>query len=196
MQTHFKVLNIRSYLNFKKSPSSIPSHVKNAMNKRKRFLHLDRIRSNAVNASHIKILNKEINSHFNGVKTEAVRKAAMGGKVNLWKAVKVAKNQNVESIPENLTLGGLPIPEGCAAESFGYHFFDKIRLNVRKTKVDLNNVYNGKCKLIVQNRNFMTKNDVDVRSVVSCVRFGEMSFCLFICAIYDACEPLLDSNFR
>ena len=93
-------------LNLKKSPSSIPSHVKNAMNKRKQFLHLDRIRSNAVNASHIKILNKEISSHFNGVKTEAVRKAAMGGKVNLWKAVKVAKNQNVESISENLTLGG------------------------------------------------------------------------------------------
>ena len=44
-------------LNLKKSPSSIPSHVKNAMNKRKRFLHLDRIRSHAVNAIRIKILN-------------------------------------------------------------------------------------------------------------------------------------------
>ena len=75
------------------------------------------MRSNTLNAAHIKILNKEINNHFKGVKTEAVRKAAMGAKVNLWKAVKAAKNQNVDTIPDNLTLGGVPVPEGCTAES-------------------------------------------------------------------------------
>ena len=43
----------------------------------------------------------------------------MGSKVNLWNAVKVAKNLNIDSIPTNLTLGGVPIAEGRAAESFG-----------------------------------------------------------------------------
>ena len=33
----------------------------------------------------------------------------MGSNVNLWKAVKVAKNLNMESIPTNLTLGGCPL---------------------------------------------------------------------------------------
>ena len=50
----------------------------------------------------------------------------MGGKVNLWKAVKVAQNLNVDTIPLKLTLGeGVPIPKGCAAESFGNYFSEK-----------------------------------------------------------------------
>ena len=55
-----------------------------------------------------------------------------------------------------------PVAEGCAAESFGSYFSSKIKLNVSKAKVVSNRVYNGKCKLLVQNRNFMTKNDVEL----------------------------------
>ena len=57
-------------------------------------------------------------------------------------------------------MGGLPIAVGRSADSFAEHFHEKVKLNVAKTKVVVNNVYNGKCKLIVQNRNFMTEKDV------------------------------------
>ena len=46
------------------------------------------------------------------------------------------------------------------AGAFAGHFNEKIRLNVSRTKVDVCGVYNGKCKLIIQKRNFMTENDV------------------------------------
>ena len=49
----------------------------------------------------------------------------MGGYVNLWKAVKVAKNLNSDSIPTNLTLRRVPIAECQAAERFGGYFSQK-----------------------------------------------------------------------
>ena len=60
----------------------------------------------------------------------------------------------------NLTLVGVPVGPAKVANTFAKHFSDKIRLNVGKTMVNANGVYNGKCKLIVKNRNFMTMNDV------------------------------------
>jgi hypothetical protein len=33
----------------------------------------------------------------------------MGTNGNIWKAVKIAKNLNVDSLPKNLTLGGKPV---------------------------------------------------------------------------------------
>ena len=65
--------------------------------------------------------------------------------------LKVAKNLTVEDIPTNLTLGGIPIATGTAPDSFAQHFHDKVRINVAKTKVNINTVYNGKCKIIVKN---------------------------------------------
>ena len=96
-----------------------------------------------------------ISDYFANDKASKVRSAAMGSKVNLWKAVNVAKNLNCNSIPKNLTLGGVPIVEGGVAESFAKFFHEKIKNNVLKTVINPDLVYNGKCKLIVQNRNFM-----------------------------------------
>ena len=79
---------------------------------------------------------------------------------HFWKAVKTAKNLNVDTIPTNLSLEGTSIAVGQAANSFAQYFHDKVKLNVNKTSVNVNGMYNGKCKLIVQNRNFMTEKDV------------------------------------
>ena len=105
-------------------------------------------------------MSKEIRTTFANLKIGRVKRAAKGGNINLWKAVKKAKNVNVDTIPTNLTLGGTPIAAGQAANSFAHYFHDKVKLNVNKTSVNVNGVYNGNCKLIVQNRNFMTENDV------------------------------------
>ena len=118
------------------------------------------LRNTVVNSLRIKKLSLDIRSYFVNQKITRVRNAAVGGNVNLWKAVKIAKNINSDAIPSNLTVGGLPIAAGQAANSFALYFSKKVNENVQKTNVDINNVYNGKCKLIVQSRNFMTMSDV------------------------------------
>jgi hypothetical protein len=169
----------------------IPSSIKNKLNVRKRLLKLDRERSVTVNAPHIRTLNKEINSYFGNARADRVRLAAMGSKVNLWKAVKVAKNLNLDSIPSNLTLSGVPIAEGTAAESFGKYFSSKIAANVAKARVGEIGVYNGKCKLLVQNRNFMMGHDVRTCMADLKNKRSEGFDRIPVCCILDARESLL-----
>ena len=72
-----------------------------------------------------------------------MNRAAMGpGGGNIWKAVKVAKNLNHESIPTNLTLKGLPIAPGDAANAFAAFFNEKTKTHVQNTSVS-HQVYNG-----------------------------------------------------
>ncbi len=169
----------------------IPSFIKNKLNVRKRLLKLDRERSVTVNAPHIRTLNKEINSYFGNARADRVRLAAMGSKVNLWKAVKVSKNLNLDSIPSNLTLSGVPIAEGTAAESFGKYFSSKIAANVAKARVGEIGVYNGKCKLLVQNRNFMMGHDVRTCMADLKNKRSEGFDRIPVCCILDARESLL-----
>ena len=133
----------------------VPPHVKNKINLRKRLVTLEKKRNSVEQAPRIKLLSKSISDYFANDKAKMVRHAAMGSKVNLWKAVNITKSLNCSSIPKNLTLGGVPITEGKAAESFARFFYDKIKSNVIKTTINPDTVYNGKCKLIVQNRNFI-----------------------------------------
>ena len=55
--------------------------------------------------------------------------------------IKVPQYENETKRMRNIILE-------TTANSFAKHFSDKIKLNVGKTRVDVNGVYNGKCKLI------------------------------------------------
>ena len=92
-----------------------------------------------------------------------------GTKPDIWKAVRAAKDINQEGIPKDLTLAGVRVPVSEIANSFAAHFHDKIKLNVMRTRIRADTVYNRKCKLIVQNRNFMTESDVKILKVVKWV---------------------------
>ena len=77
------------------------------------------------------------------------------------------------------------------AGAFATHFSEKIKLNVARARVNANGVYNGKCKMLVQNRNFMTMNDVkaclsDLKNK-KCEGFDRIP----VCMILDARETLL-----
>ena len=77
----------------------------------------------------------------------------------MWKAVKVAKNLNTDSIPSNLTLAGIPIATHETANAFAKFFNEKLTSHAHKKKVNPG-VYNGKNKFIVADRNFMQYCDV------------------------------------
>ena len=71
------------------------------------------------------------------------------------------------------------------------HFHEKVKLYVAKTKVVINNVYNGKCKLIVQNRNFMTEKDVTECLNDLPIKKCEGYYRIPVCSLYDAQETLI-----
>ena len=64
-----------------------------------------------------------------------LKQAALGPKVNLWKAVKIAKDVCPSEIPQNLTLGGKSVEARNAAACFSKFVDDKIKLNLGKAKV-------------------------------------------------------------
>ena len=102
-------------------------NTKNLINVRKRLLNIDRRNKTCFNTPRIKTLSIEIRSYFKNVKISRVKQAATGGNTNLWKAVKIAKNVNIDAIPNNLTLGGLPVASCEAANSFAGYFSSKYK---------------------------------------------------------------------
>ena len=168
--------------------------IKRKLNKRKRLLRVSRLDHSGAHAAEIKLLNKEIRSYFAGRRIGKIRSIATGGKgnVSLWKAVKVAKNLNTNDYPDSMTLGGVPVAGPDLADAFACHFDTKIRTNVSLARVDLKGVYNGKCQLMVQNRFFMDKADVeeciDMLKNKKCEGYDRIPVCL----IKDAKVPLLD----
>ena len=56
-----------------------------------------------------------------------------------------------------LTTDGLPL--ATILNCFAKHFHEQIKSIANKTRVNIDGVYNGKCKLVVQNRNLVQKND-------------------------------------
>ena len=91
-----------------------------------------------------------------------------------------------------MSLGGVPVADSDLADAFASHFDSKVRTNVSLARVDPNGVYNGKCQLIVQDRIFMDKADVeeciDMLKNKKCEGFDRIP----VCVIKDAKNPLLD----
>ena len=167
-------------------------HIKGKITKRKRLLHYNRINNCSLRISEIKVLNKEINNYFESKRAGNVRKAALGPNTNIWKAVKLAKNICLHDIPLNMTLGGVNVPPADIANAFASFFSKKIKTNSDMASIK-DNVYNGKCRLIVQNRNFMSANDVEIclneLSSKKCEGFDRIPVCL----IHDCRAALLPS---
>ena len=63
----------------------------------------------------------------------------------------MARDLNPDTIPSNLTLGGIGVSPGSAAGAFAAHFSEKVKSNVSKAKIDADGVYNGKCCFLYAN---------------------------------------------
>ena len=108
----------------------------------------------------IRALNKSIRNFYAEKRRIRVRSFETNAKGSIWKAVRMVKDLNPNTISSNLTVGGLNVDPRGIAGAFASYFSTKIKTNVSRARVDANGVYNGKCKLIVQNRHIMTENDV------------------------------------
>ena len=139
----------------------------------------------------IKLLTNEIRAYFTKIRIGNVKRAATGPNGNIWNGVKRAKNLVKDEIPSNLTLGGRAVAVNEVANSFAKHFSDKVKSFVRTSNVDAN-VYNGRNKLIVVNRNFMKKLDVKecLNSLPNkkCEGFDRIP----VCILKDSKDLLLD----
>ena len=166
--------------------------IKCKLRKRKRLLRQDKLNNGHANAIAIRSLNTEIRSHFKNCKISSVKQAALGNGGNIWKAVKAAKNLNHDTLPNAFTLGGVPVATCHTAQKFAEFFHNKVKTAVGKSRVDHNNVYNGKCQLIVQNGNFMTVNDVKECLISLSNKKCEGYDPIPLCAIADAKLVLLN----
>ena len=65
-----------------------------------------------------------------------------------------------------------------------------------RARVNVDGVYNGKCKLIVQNRNFMTENDVRIclgkLNNKKCEGFDRIPVCMLLYAKVKILSPMAD----
>ena len=138
----------------------LPALINRKLNKRKKLLKINKTRKSPVLSIEIKELNREIKEHFDQKRSSMIKnKIANGSTEGLWKAVKIAKNVPTNSLPNNLTLNNTPVPTNNLSNAFAGFFSNKIE--IIKTELNINHVvYNGKNKLIVDNRFFMSKDDV------------------------------------
>jgi hypothetical protein len=68
---------------------------------RKRLLYAYKTRKNPLTRSRLNILNKEIKSYYKNLTSSKVRKSVVPGNTSwLWKAVKVARDQNTNNLPK------------------------------------------------------------------------------------------------
>ena len=109
----------------------------------------------------------------------------MGPRVNIWRAVKIAKNLGPSDIPQNMIFGGTPVLPGFIADSFASFFRERVRSNSERARV-VNTVYNGTCKLIAQNRNYiniydvkMCLNDLTSKKVKDLIEYQPV-FCMIV----------------
>ena len=90
-------------------------------------------------------------------------------------------------------MGGVPVATREIANAFGKFFSTKVNTLLANSKIEPG-VYNGKNKLIVQNRNFMTKTDIRecIYSIKSkrCEGYDRIP----VTAICDARDVLLEPH--
>ena len=135
-------------------------------------------------------MSKEIKCHFYHHKNNLIKnKIAYGNSEGLWKAVKLAKNQCLNDIPKNLTLNGVPVIESNIANTFAIFFSDKVQ-SIKDSLAINRNVYNGKCKLIVDNRFFMSSDDVKLAMQSLKPKNSEGYDRIPVKMLYNACDIL------
>ena len=155
-----KIIPIVTLSPAKMKKNEIPPSIRTKINQRNRLIKRNKVQHTCAIKDKIKVLDRTIKAFFLGNKTNKIRnKIIQGDNSSLWSAVKIAKNQPANSIPKNLTRNNNPVNELDAANCFANFFREKV-ITIKETINVCDNVYNGKNKLIVGDRFFMSENDI------------------------------------
>jgi hypothetical protein len=88
---------------------SLPQNIKNMINLRKRLL---RALSNMATKSRFNVINKLIRSYYNSIQFNKVRKDVIPGNTqSLWNAVRLAKDSNINRLPNTLFREGVEMAD-------------------------------------------------------------------------------------
>jgi hypothetical protein len=135
----------------------VPPNMISELNRRKNLLRKFKINKTMILKEQISSLDKEIKSTITrnkGLQCQEINNNR--NTKSLWKAVKVARNINVNTIPDKLCINGTQIKDSEKAEAFATFFDEKIKsvLNTVNIKEDH---YNGNTIVNSEDKMFMDK---------------------------------------
>ena len=135
--------------------------IKNKIHLRKRLLKtLEKKPSNPLR-DRIKNLNIEIRHHFRSLKTKSIRrKITPGNSKSLWDAVRLAKNVNIQQLPQKMFKDNINIKNEDLPDEFANFFKSKVD-NIVNAQIIKNDVFNGTQKLTPTDLDFMQESDVE-----------------------------------
>ena len=96
-------------------------------------------------------------------------------------------------IPYKYLLANVtPVADSLTVHAFAGYFSRFFLITVKKARVNSNEVYNGKCRLIVQNRNFMKESNVkECFLELSCKKICEEYDLIPVCTLFDVNRGVL-----
>ena len=139
---------------------NVGNKMKKLQNARKNLLKKFKKNPSDVIKLKIKQFDSHIKNHFYHEKCKKIRRGILpGNSKSLWTAVRLAKNQNIESFPKNVYDNGVKISENNVPDTVAEFFDNKVKRLVRDSAIDPN-IYNGIQKILSNNVFFMGKEAV------------------------------------
>ena len=139
--------------------------IKNLMNIRKRLVKKMREDKSLELRNRVRSIDTEIKGFWNKSKSLQVRRIIKpGNSQSLWKAVNMARDVNLDSLPRSMCENAQEIQREVLPDKFASFFHNKIVTLLNEVIVD-ENVYNGTNKTHCCNSFYM-----DLESVVTCMK--------------------------
>jgi hypothetical protein len=155
-----EIVPIKEFENNLQLKSQVPPQIKHIINKRKRLLHKLKVDKSRELKESIVVLDKKIRLYFHQSKKKKVRQSIVAGNTSsLWRAVKIANDVNISSLPGVMFRANEEIKSDKLAETFASYFDKKVKDIVDSVSID-ESVFNGNKRINAENNFFMNKNDV------------------------------------
>ena len=109
-------------------PAQVNKKIKTLLNASKNLFKKFKVNPSVILKTKIKSFDTNIKFHFFQEKRKKVRRGILpGNSKSLWTAVRIAKDQNIESLPKTLYSNGIEIPKDNVAEAFAGFFDAKVK---------------------------------------------------------------------
>ena len=140
--------------------TNVNTKIKTLLNARKNLLKKFKLRPNFDLKAKIKSLDSNIKNHFYQEKRKRVRRGILpGNSKSLWAAVRIAKDQNVQSFPKIIYENNVKISDSNVPDTVALFFENKVKRLVRESVINPD-IYNGKRKIEANNSFFMGRDAI------------------------------------